>query len=92
MLEVELQDFLKAIASETRQRILMVMLDGQEHTVGQIAQTAGIGMSTASEHLSVMRRGHLVQVRRVGVEALYKLDKEKIVSKLQELTTLLTCC
>ena len=88
-----IQDFLHALASETRQRILFqVFLDGQEHTVGEVAQAAGVGQSTASEHLAALRRAGILQARREGKEVYYRPDRARILSQLGALTELLTRC
>lgn len=90
---IEMQDFLRALASETRQRILFgVFLDGQEHTVGEVAQAAGLGQSTASEHLTALRRAGIMQARRDGKEVYYRPDRARILSQLGALTEILTKC
>jgi DNA-binding transcriptional ArsR family regulator len=90
---IAIQDFLRALASETRQRILFqVFLDGQEHTVGEVAQAAGLGQSTTSEHLAALRRAGIVQARREGKEVYYRPDRARILAQLGALTDLLTGC
>jgi DNA-binding transcriptional ArsR family regulator len=88
-----IQEFLRALASETRQRILFqVFLDGQEHTVGEVAQAAKLGQSTASEHLAALRRAGILQARREGKEVYYRPDRSQILAQLGALTELLTNC
>ena len=55
------QDFLKALASETRQQIMMLFAGGTQLTVGEVADCCGLGQSTTSEQLAILRRGGLVQ-------------------------------
>lgn len=88
----ELQEFLKALASQTRQKILFLFADGQELTVGQVAQEAGIGHSTASEHLSMLKRAGILQSRRQGKEVYYRPQRDRIMALLQQLTNYLTNC
>lgn len=89
----ELQDFLHGLASETRQRILFqVFLDGQEYTVGQVAQQTGLGQSTASEHLALLKRAGLLTSRREGKEVYYRPDKDRSLRQLAHLTELITRC
>lgn len=86
-------DFLKALASETRQRILFQAFQaGQERTVGQVAELMGIGQSTASEHLAIMRRGGLLQSRREGKEVYYRPDRRQVLGMMQHLTDQLASC
>lgn len=88
----EVQDFLKALASETRQKILFLFADGRELAVGQVAQATGIGQSTASEHLTTLRRAGLLKARREGKEVYYSPDRDRMLALLQKLTDLVTRC
>lgn len=88
-----LEPFLKALASETRQRILFrAFADGQERTVTQVSELAALGQSTTSEHLAILKRGGLLQSRREGKEVYYRPDRTQILAALRHLTELLTCC
>jgi DNA-binding transcriptional ArsR family regulator len=42
------------------------LLDGQEHTSGELAGAAGITSGTTGEHLGILVEAGLVQVRRDG--------------------------
>ncbi len=89
----EMQDFLKALASETRQRILLLFSDGEERTVGQVAEEAHLGPSTASEHLALLKRSGLLTARREGKEVYYRPDTRRIPVLVRQLTELLgRCC
>lgn len=88
----DLQGFLKAIASETRQRILLLYADGRERTVGQVAAEIGLGQPTASEHLALLKRGGLLTSWRVGKEVYYRPDRQRILRTLRQLTDLLSGC
>ncbi|GAA3347164.1 metalloregulator ArsR/SmtB family transcription factor [Amorphoplanes nipponensis] len=86
------RDFLKALASETRQQILTMFAGGQELTVGEIADRCGLGQSTASEQLAVLRRGGLVTATRQGKLVRYRADPATIGARLTELQGYLACC
>lgn len=89
----EFQDFLRALASDTRQRILYLFTDGRERTVSQIAQEAKIGQSTASEHLAILRRAGLLSARREGKEVYYCPDGARVSSLVRGLRDALgRCC
>lgn len=60
-----LLDTCKALSNRGRLRILAA-LDGRELCVGQIAAIFDIARSTASEHLTELRRVGLIQERREG--------------------------
>jgi tellurite resistance protein TerB len=81
----DLQVFLKALASRTRQRLFAHFADGEELTVGEVAERAGLGPSTASEHLAVLRRGGLLRSTRAGKLVRYRADEEGIAELLGQL-------
>jgi DNA-binding transcriptional ArsR family regulator len=86
------QDFLKALASEKRQQIMMLFADGTQLTVGQVADCCGLGQSTTSEQLAILRRGGLVQSSRDGKLVRYRADPTTITTRLAELQSYLACC
>jgi DNA-binding transcriptional ArsR family regulator len=69
-----------------------VFFDGQEHTVGQVAQQTGLGQSTASEHLAILKRAGLLTSHREGKEVYYRPHREQILASLAQLTALLIHC
>lgn len=86
-------DFLKALASPARQRIMLLFSRGAELSVGEVAERADIGQSTASEQLTLLRRGGILTSRREGKIVLYRADRDRVLSTLDDLRTyLLTCC
>lgn len=91
-LDVPTQDFLKALASETRQQIMLLFADGNEHTVGEIATHCGLGQSTASEQLAILRRGGLLTSARDGKLVRYRADPTMISTRLAGLQVYLSCC
>lgn len=91
--DAALEPFLKALASETRQRILFtVFLHGQERTVGEVAAALNLSQSTTSEHLSVLKRGGILVSRREGKEVYYRPDRARILAVLRQLTDALSNC
>ncbi|MFC0865525.1 ArsR/SmtB family transcription factor [Sphaerimonospora cavernae] len=85
-------DFLKALASPSRQQILLLFARGAELSVGQVAERAGIGQSTASQQLALLRRGGIVTSRRDGKEVLYRGDRERVTRMLTDLRDYLRFC
>jgi DNA-binding transcriptional ArsR family regulator len=84
--------FLKAMASETRQQILLLFAGGAELTVGEVADRAGLGQSTASEQLARLRRGGLLTCTRDGKLVRYRADRDGIAEQLAELQDYLRRC
>lgn len=85
-------DFLKALASDTRQQIMLLFSRGAELSVGEVAEQAGIGQSTASQQLALLRRGGIVTSRRDGKIVLYRADKTRTAEALADLQTYLKHC
>ena len=86
------RDFLKALASETRQQIMTSFAGGRQLTVGEVADCCGLGQSTASEHLAILRRGGLVTATRDGKLVRYRADPITMGARLAELQGYLACC
>ncbi len=88
----ELLDFVKAIGSESRIKILLLFLDGKERTVNQITEGVGLGQPTTSEHLAIMKRAGILLAEKRGKEVYYHLDRQRIAQNLDTLSRLLKCC
>ncbi len=70
---------LKAIASEPRRRILRLVLD-EEMTAGRLAAHFQISWPAVSQHLGVLRRAGLIDVRREGRSRIYSTDRRRLGS------------
>lgn len=84
--------FLKAVASESRQDVMLLFAGGGELTVGEVAERLGIGQSTASEQLARLREGGLLAARRAGKTVYYRADADGIAAALAELQGWLQSC
>ena len=91
LLEVT-HDFLKALANPGRQQIMLLFARGAELSVGQVAELAGIGQSTASQQLALLRRGGIVTSRREGKVVLYRGDRDRTAQALTDLQNYLRFC
>ena len=60
---VDCVEFCKALADDTRQRILEMLLEG-ERSVGNIADAFIISQPTISHHLNVLKQFGLVASRK----------------------------
>jgi DNA-binding transcriptional ArsR family regulator len=66
---------LTALADPTR-RVILERLLRRPHTVGELAELAGVRQPTISQHLQVMREAKLVTDRRDGTRRFYQADRE----------------
>ncbi|MBX6752452.1 MAG: winged helix-turn-helix transcriptional regulator [Micromonosporaceae bacterium] len=86
------QRFLKALASESRQQVMLLFTGGAELTVGEVAHRLGIGQSTASEQLALLRDGGILTSRRDGKVVYYRADPVRVAAVLDELREYLERC
>lgn len=77
--EMDTVEFAKALADETRQRI-MALCCCQPLSVSDIVKALNISQPTASHHLAVLKRAGLVRSERRGKRVLYALNHEQIVA------------
>ena len=75
---------LKAISSPTRRRILTLVWD-RERSSGDIARRAGLSAPAASQHLKVLKKAGLVDVRVDGQHRLYRARPETLQGLRQAL-------
>jgi ArsR family transcriptional regulator len=71
--------FAKALADETRQKI-MSLCCCQWLSVNEIVEKTRVTQPTVSHHLAVLREIGLVNVREQGKQAFYSLNQDRLVS------------
>ncbi len=69
--------FAKAIADETRQKIMSECCCGWL-SVNEIVEKVGFSQPTISHHLAILREAGLVKVREEGKQTFYTLNQERI--------------
>jgi ArsR family transcriptional regulator, arsenate/arsenite/antimonite-responsive transcriptional repressor len=70
-------DFGRALADETRQRIMQLCCC-EWRSVGDIAVALGVTQPTVSHHLAILRRARLVHMRPEGRQTYYTLNQEQV--------------
>jgi len=68
----------KAVASPRRIELLELLAQG-ERSVEALARASGLGLTTASAHLQVLRAARLVATRRAGTRVFYRLAGDDVV-------------
>ncbi len=71
-------DFARALADETRQKI-MEFCCCEWRSVGDIAEKIGVTQPTVSHHLAILRDAGLVDVREEGRQTFYTLNQQRVV-------------
>lgn len=89
----QLINFFKALASEKRQEILIeVFLDGDSHTVTEVSNRMNIALSTASTHLSILKRENILLSEKIGKDVFYRGNRDYLVNVFKELADKFGCC
>ena len=71
--------FAKALADETRQKI-MNLVCCQWLSVNEIVEQLNVTQPTVSHHLALLRETGLVNVREEGKQTFYSLNQERVAS------------
>lgn len=77
----------KALANPHRLELLDLLAQS-ERTVEELAEEASLPIANASQHLQVLRAAQLVEVRREGLYAYYRLADERVFRAWQSLRDL----
>jgi len=89
----QLSEFFKALGNDKRQEILLaVFADYGEHNITEVANRVQIAQSTASEHLSFLKRAGILTSRKIEKEVYYQVDSKQVTAILDEIRTVLNCC
>jgi DNA-binding transcriptional ArsR family regulator len=72
-------EFAKAIADETRQRIMRACCCCWL-SVGELVEQIGVSQPTVSHHLAILRAAGLVSARHEGKQTFYTLNQNQVVS------------
>jgi ArsR family transcriptional regulator len=76
--EVDCVAFCKALADETRQAILQMLLEG-ERNVGDLVEAFDTSQPTISHHLNILKGLGLVSSRKEGQHVYYSINRENVV-------------
>src|SRR5947199_10756290 len=65
--------------SNGRRLELLELLAQREHTVEELAADASMSIANCSQHLQLLRRARLVEARRDGLYARYRLADDRVL-------------
>lgn len=71
--------FAKALADETRQKI-MLLCCCRWLSVTEIVEQLNVTQPTVSHHLAILRKAGLVEVTEIGKQTFYTLNQAKITA------------
>ena len=75
---IDCVDFCKALADDTRQAILRLLLQS-EMCVGDIVDAFGLSQPTISHHLGTLKNAGLVSSRKEGKQVYYAIDQKNVI-------------
>jgi ArsR family transcriptional regulator len=75
---IDCVEFCKALADDTRQRILEMLLE-EEMCVSDIVDAFTMSQPTISHHLSVLKQFGLVTSRKEGKQVFYTINRDNVV-------------
>ena len=79
MIEFDPVLFAKAVADETRQKIMKICCC-EWLSVNEIVEHLNVTQPTVSHHLSILREAGLVNIREAGKQTFYQLNQDRISS------------
>ncbi len=79
-------NFAKALADETRQKIMQFCCCDWR-SVGEITEEIGVAQPTVSHHLAILREAELVDVREEGRQTFYTLNQDRVAFCCGQLLT-----
>lgn len=71
-------DVFNAIAEPRRREIVDMLIDGEEHAVGDVVIRLRIPQPAVSKHLGVLRKVGVVTVSRRGQHRMYRLNAREL--------------
>jgi ArsR family transcriptional regulator len=75
---IDCVEFCKALADDTRQRILEMLLE-REMCVGDIVDAFSMSQPSISHHLGVLKQFGLVTSRKEGQQVFYTINRDNVV-------------
>ena len=75
---IDCVEFCKALSDDTRQRILVILLEG-EKCVSDIVDDFDMSQPTISHHLGVLKQFKLVTSRKEGKLVFYDINRDNLV-------------
>jgi ArsR family transcriptional regulator len=77
-IQIDCVDFCKALADETRQAILQLLVEG-EKCVGDLVECFDMSQPTISHHLNILKSLGLVSRRKEGKHVYYSIDQDNVI-------------
>lgn len=80
----QLSKIFKAVGDPTRQKILLLLRQNGEMTVGDIVKHLKVAQPTVSQHLRILKEARAVLSRKSGQQIYYRLYSNRLCDALGE--------
>lgn len=77
-MRIDCVEFCKALADDTRQRILVMLLE-REMSVSEIVEAFKVSQPTISHHLIVLKQLGLVTSHKEGKQVFYAINRDNVM-------------
>ncbi|MCG9788791.1 ArsR/SmtB family transcription factor [Vibrio barjaei] len=84
---IDVADVLKTLSHPDRLFVLCQLVDG-EQGAGQLQSNSNLSQSAFSQHLTVLKKAGLVDIRKESQHVYYSLKDERVVSLISQLHNL----
>ena len=89
-IEIDCVDFCRALADETRQEILQLLMEG-EKCVNDLVEHFDTSQPTVSHHLTILKNLGLVSRRKEGKRVYYSVNQENVIECCGMLVAKFSC-
>jgi DNA-binding transcriptional ArsR family regulator len=87
-----MHEFLKALSSPSRQKVMLLFASGGELTVGEVAEKTGLEQSIASEQVVLLQRDGILTSNEQGKVMLNRASRDRVVNALDDLKAYMLAC
>jgi DNA-binding transcriptional ArsR family regulator len=77
-----------ALGDPIRQQLIILMIDGCEKSVAELAAGTNVSRSTVSHHLKILKSAHIVTSKKVGTKTFYFPQMGEYFEPMRELVEL----
>ena len=89
-IEIDCVAFCKALADDTRQTILRILLEG-EKCVSDLTESFSMSQPSISHHLGILKGAGLVTSHKDGKHVYYRINRDNVVECCGTLVGMLGC-
>jgi DNA-binding transcriptional ArsR family regulator len=86
--EAEFDECLRAMSHHERRRYYLACLD-KPRSAGELAELSDLALASVSEHLKVLRKSGLVEVKKDGRFWIYRANSERLLQVVTRLQAML---